>query len=80
MEGEKFMVMIDLATHYCRGSWIRNKIPKKIIKTIIERWIGIFGAPKKILSDNGLEFQNEEVRRMKERFGIEMLSTAADRP
>ena len=66
LEGEKCMVMIDLFTHYCYGSWIRNKTPKEVIKTVIERWIGVFGPPKKILSDNGLEFQNDKMRRMME--------------
>lgn len=28
----------------------------------MEKWVGIFGVPVKILSDNGLEFQNEELQ------------------
>ena len=35
LEGEKFLVMIDLATHYCQGGWIRNKTPKEIIQVFI---------------------------------------------
>ena len=45
-----------------------------------ERWIGVFGAPAQILSDNGLEFQNEEMRRVADRFQIKMLFTAAESP
>ena len=37
LEEEKFMVLTDLATHYCQGSWIQNKTPKEIIKTVIEQ-------------------------------------------
>ena len=31
--GEKFLVMVDLATHSGQGSWIRNKTPEEIIKS-----------------------------------------------
>ena len=64
--GEKFLVMVDLATHYYQGSWIRIKTPNQIIKMVIERWVDVFGEPKKILSDNGLKFQSDEVRRITE--------------
>ena len=64
--GEKFLVMVDLATHYCQDSWIRIKTPNQIIKMVIERWVDVFGEPKKILSDNGLKFQSNEVRRITE--------------
>ena len=39
-----------------------------------------FGAPSKILSDNGGEFQNEKVRKMAERWNIKLLTTAAESP
>ena len=72
--------MIDLATHYCHGGWIKNKIPCEIIRVFVERWLGIFGAPQRVLSNNGLEFQNNEMKKLAERFQIEMLSTAAESP
>ena len=28
----KFPVMVELATHYCQGSWIRNKPPIEKMK------------------------------------------------
>ena len=62
------------------GSWTQNKTPKEITKTFTENLIRVFGAPRKILNNNGLELQNDKVRRMTERFGIEILSTAADSP
>ena len=36
--------------------------------------------PKRILSDNGLEFQNGEMRKLTDWFQIDMLSTAGERP
>ena len=80
IEGRKFLVMVDMATRYCQAHWIRDKKPETIIKTLVDGWFAIFGAPLKILSDNGGEFQNEKVRRMAERWNIKSLATAAESP
>ena len=50
------------------------------IKTISDGWFAIFGAPSKMLSDNGREFQNEKVRRMAERWSTKLLATATESP
>ena len=80
IEEKKFLVIVDMATRYCQAFWIRDKKPETIIRTLIEGWFAIFGAPSKILSDNGGEFQNEKVRRMTERWNIKVLVTAAESP
>ena len=59
--GKKFLVMIDLAPHYCQEGWKKNKIPKEIITVVVERWVEIFGALRMVLNDNRLKFQNEEI-------------------
>ena len=69
-----------MATRYCQAFWIKDKKPESIIKIFIEGWFAIFGAPLKILSDNGKEFQNEKVRRMCEKLNIKILATAAESP
>ena len=78
--GEKFLVMIDLAPHYCQEGWKKNKIPKEIITVVVERWVEIFGALRMVLNDNRLKFQNEEIWRMADRFQIELLGTVAESP
>ena len=80
IEERKFLVMVDMATRYCQAHWIRDKKPETIIKTLVDGWFAIFGAPLKILSDNGGEFQNEKVRRMAERWNVKVLATAAESP
>ena len=80
IEERKFLVMVDMATRYCQAHWIRDKKPETIIKTLVDGWFAIFGAPLKILSDNGGEFQNEKVRRMAERWNVKLLATAAESP
>jgi hypothetical protein len=80
IEGKRFMMMVDLATKYCQACWVRSKKPEDIMEGLMEKWIGIFGAPQYILSDNGGEFQNEKMRIMLEKFNIKMKSTPAESP
>ena len=49
--------MVDMATRYCQAQWIKDKKPETIIRTLCDGWFGMFGAPSKILSDNGGEYQ-----------------------
>ena len=80
IEERKFLVIVDMATRYCQAHWIRDKKPETIIRALYEGWFAIFGAPAKILSDNGGEFQNEKVRMMAEKWNIKLLATAAESP
>ena len=40
------------------------------------KWISYFGAHKRILSDGGQEFQNEEMAEFTKKWGIELSCTA----
>lgn len=80
LEGEKFLVIIDWATRYCQAKWIKNKKPEEMIEVVMDRWLSIFGAPRKILTDGGREFQNDEFVEFTDSWGIELLSTASDSP
>jgi len=75
-----FLVIVDIATRYCTSIVIDNKKPSTIIRGIFLSWVVIFGTPKKILSDNGCEFNNSEMRDFGERFNIKMMTTAAESP
>ena len=75
-----FLVMVDIATRYCQAHVIHNKEPTTIIKGLFVSWITIFGAPQKIISDNGGEFCNGEVRELSDVFCIQLLTTAAESP
>ena len=75
-----FLVFVDLATRYCGASIINNKRPSTIIKCLFIHWISLFGPPKQILSDNGCEFNNGEMREMGEAFNIKILTTSAESP
>ena len=80
MKGEKVLVIIDLATYYCQGRRIKSKTFYEIIRVFLERWVGILGTPQRVLSDNSLEFQNNEKRKLADKFQIDMLSSSAENP
>ena len=75
-----FLVIVDVATRYCAATVINNKHAYTIIKGLLICWISIFGPPKKILSDNGCEFNNSDMRQLGEAFNIKILTTAAESP
>ena len=77
---EYFLVMIDTATRYCIATVINNKLASTVSKAFILNWIVLFGAPKKVLSDNGGEFSNVLMRDLGEKFNIRIMNTAAEAP
>lgn len=75
-----FLVLVDLYTRYCSAVVIKDKNADTIIQGIFRSWIVLFGAPGKILSDNGCEFNNSEMRLLGEAFNVKILTTAAESP
>ena len=75
-----FFVIVDVATRFVTATVIDNKQPSTIIRGLFLSWVVIFGTPKKILSDNGREFDNSEMRDLGERFNIKIITTAAESP
>ena len=75
-----FLVLVDIATRYCSAAVIRNKFPRTVVKQLCLSWIAHFGAPKRILSDNGGEFNNSELRELCERYNIYLMTTAPESP
>ena len=75
-----FLVMVDLATRYCSACVIKDKRSSTIVKNVLIYWISRFGSMKRILVDNGREFDSEEFRNMGETFGITIMNTAAEAP
>ena len=75
-----FLVIVDIATRFCQAYVIPNKLPSTIIRALFVSWISIFGAPQKILSDNGGEFSNAEMRELSDIFFVKLFTTAAESP
>ena len=69
-----------MASRYCIAILINNKQSKTVIKAICLSWIGLFGESMEILSDNGCEFNNNEMRELGEVFNVRIIPTAAESP
>ena len=72
--------MLYCATNYVQASWIKSKKPKEVMINVMEKWISVYGPPKRILTDNGREFQNDLFYEMCESMDIKVLTTAAESP
>ena len=75
-----FLVIVDLATRYCAATVLTNKLASSVISELFTSWISTFGGPKKILTDNGREFNNVELQELGEAFNIKIMTTAAESP
>ena len=72
--------LIDAASRYSVACIINSKKKELILQKIFRFWIAYFGIPGKFLSDNGGEFDNDEMREMGGKLGIEIRTTAAESP
>ena len=79
-ERKYFLVAVDLLTRFCGAIVLCNKMSATVIKGLLMSWITHFGAPTKILSDNGREFNSEDFQTFAESFNIKLLNTAAESP
>ena len=79
-EGRIILHMIDHLTRFSSAAVIKSKEPKEIVNGIVKCWIGIFGPPQKILSDNGGEFASPAFIELAESMNIRVLTTAAYSP
>ena len=72
--------VIDHVTRLSACAPIRDKKPETIIRELFRIWIGIYGCPKRFISDNGGEFSNEKFRSLCEQLNVNVHTTAAEAP
>ncbi|VDI61048.1 Hypothetical predicted protein [Mytilus galloprovincialis] len=76
-----YLHIIDEFTRFSAGSIMKTKKGSEFVKKFLESWISIHGSPRRLYSDNGGEFNNDEVRDIvAENFNIEVKTTAAYSP
>ena len=80
IQGNLVLHLIDHATRFSAACTIPSKRRDIIISAVLKIWIAIFGAPRKILSDNGGEFANDDFREMGEKLNTRITNTAAESP
>ena len=74
------LVIVDHFMRYTRAYVTRDQKASTAAKTLYEGVISIFGAPKRILTDQGKAFTSEVVEQLCSQFGINQLTTTAYHP
>ena len=75
------LYIIDVFTRFTQAFIIPDKSADAVIKPLLDSWIlNLFGAPKNIIFDNGLEFMNSKMRDLCKNFNIRMFTTATYSP
>ena len=74
------LVIVDHFTRYTRAYVTKDQKAFTAAKILYERFISIFGAPKRILMDQGKAFTSEVVGQLYSQFGISQLMTTAYHP
>ena len=75
-----FLHIIDHATQFSSACVIPNKRYDVVIESVFKHWIVLFGAPKKIFSDNGSEFNNQAFHELGELLNLELKTAGAESP
>ena len=71
------LVMTDHFTRYALAVVTKDQKAKTVVKVFYERFIAIFGAPAKLLSDRGANFTSTLVEELCSAFGIQKCRTTA---
>ena len=78
--GIYILYMIDHFTRYQMATIVKSKEPETIVNAILTKWLPVFGRVDRILSDNGGEFCNEEMRELGSQLNAVLLTTGANAP
>ena len=77
---EHILVIVDYFTRYTRAYVAKDQKVLTAAKTLKKGFISIFGAPKRILRDQGKAFTSEVVEQLCSQFGISQSTTTAYHP
>ena len=67
----KYILTIkDRGTGFLVAAPIQNKKAETVREAFMQSWVGIFGAPQVIITDNGKEFKNNILQKSFEQLGI----------
>ena len=77
---EHILVIVDHFMIYTRAYVTKDQKALTATKTLYEGFISIFGAPERILTDQGKAFTSEVVEQLCSQFGISQSTTAAYHP
>ena len=80
-DGSLYLHIICLFWRFCVAVTVPDKTSHSILNRFYKHWIMVFGPPKQaVLTDNGLEFDNQEFRDFCEKMGFHTLTTPSYSP
>ena len=77
---EHVLVIVDYFMRYTRAYVTKDQQVSTAAKTLYKGFISIFGAPERILTDQGKAFTSEVVEWLCSQFGISQSTTTAYHP
>ena len=77
---EHVLVIVDHFTRYTRAYVTKDQKALTAAKTLYEGFISVFGAPARILMDQGKAFTSEVVEQLCSQFRISQSTTTAYHP
>ena len=79
-KGIYILYFIDTFTRYQVATVIKSKEASEIVKAFTLKWLPLFGRIDRIITDNGTEFSNEEMREVASALNVQLLTTGAYSP
>ena len=68
-----YLHVVDEFSKFSAASLIMNK--SLVVKSFLKNWVAIFGAPKKVFTDNGGEFDSRIFHKLREKFSVKIQTT-----
>lgn len=72
--------IIGMWSRYTVSPFVDRKEPEKIIDELMREWVGKFGVMGSLMTENGGEFNSDEVRELASILNIQLCTTSAESP
>ncbi|KAA8491610.1 Retrovirus-related Pol polyprotein from transposon [Porphyridium purpureum] len=77
---KKVLVIVDLFTRYTACLALKEETAETVAQALLDAWIFQFGAPERLLSDNGTAFTGEVITALSAILGIKKVFTSSLHP
>ena len=72
--------IIDMWSRYTLSVFVTRKKPSNVIDTLMTHWVGKFGVIGALMTDNGGEFNSDEMREVASILNVQLCTTAGESP
>ncbi|MCG7877703.1 MAG: transposase [Candidatus Thiodiazotropha endolucinida] len=78
--GRWILHIIDMWSRYTLSVFVDRKKPCNIVEALMTEWIGKFGVMRALMTDNGGEFNADEVREITSILNVQLCTTSGESP